>query len=184
MSNQEQEKILAQAGRIGRCFKIPHHDTDDVTIAAQLRALEIIAGAKDESKLTPVYMRSCIRNFMRDLWRESRPELRALPLDAPVVADDNEETFADQLSDSRPGPEDLAIASEQQALLHKALASLPMEDSDLIRAHFGLGTWSARTVRELAEELGQAKSTISDRIVRLQKQIRTFIFGGQLVAAC
>lgn len=56
-------------------------------------------------------------------------------------------------------PEDLAVATERDALLHRAIAALPERKRAIIRAVY----FEDRTVKEIAEQLGVSHAAVSQQ---------------------
>ncbi len=82
-----------------------------------------------------------------------------LSLDA---ADEREVAGTDQL------PEDLAVATERAALLHRAIDALPDRKRSIIRAVY----FEDRTVTEVADELGVSHAAVSQHRAEAVRMLR------------
>ncbi len=78
-----------------------------------------------------------------------------------------EDMFPDE---SATSPEDVAIANLLSKQLHAYLAKLPLEDQKLLRAIY----FEGMSERNIAEQTGIPKSTISDRRLRAIAKLKKF----------
>ncbi len=71
-----------------------------------------------------------------------------------VVGDDDGSELVDLLADDAPGPEDLALASEEDRLVVGLLDVLDARARRAVEQRFGLNDGRRRSYREVGEELG------------------------------
>jgi len=113
----------------------------------------------------PIDPREFARAEEHRLTREKDSDPRRLAEIIPTAP----EEAAHRLADPAPGPEELAIQADAVRVLSERL---PAEEFRLLAMHYGLGEDAAMTQEEIADELGIAQQTVSDRIKSALKSAR------------
>jgi len=96
-----------------------------------------------------------------------RPRGAHVSLDQPI-GEDQAYTMAEQLSDSRPSPEDDFRSSE----LHARLKELAAQLSPPLRRAFQLRDLDGLTTSEAANILGVAEGTVKAQLARARAKLR------------
>jgi RNA polymerase sigma-70 factor (ECF subfamily) len=97
------------------------------------------------------------RNTVTDRWRRQRP---TNPLE-PVL---------DALVDGEPGPEQVAVAGDQRATLHTALATLPESQRAIVELRL-----AGLTTREIMATLGMTEPAVKSAQHRAYKRLRDLL---------
>jgi len=81
----------------------------------------------------------------------------ALALVQPILhihaRDDDEKDLGEWVTDPSPGPDQIAVEAEAARLVRSAVARLPTETAEVIKARFGMLTGMPMTISEVAEYL-------------------------------
>lgn len=90
-----------------------------------------------------------------------------------VVGDDDGSELIDLLADDRPGPEELALASEQDRIVTDLLDVLDTRARFAVEQRFGLQDGRKRSYREVGEELGVTAEAARRMVKRAVNAVRT-----------
>ncbi|MBA2719837.1 MAG: sigma-70 family RNA polymerase sigma factor [Chloroflexi bacterium] len=121
---------------------------DDVTQNAFVAAWRELPRLRDPNRFVP-WLRRILVNGARDLQRRDRRRVRQIDLRAAATA-----------IDARPGRSDPAFDVDRLTDVHRALASLPVEQ----RAVVGLHYLADLTLPDVAATLGIPEGTAKSRL--------------------
>ncbi|MCB1026570.1 MAG: sigma-70 family RNA polymerase sigma factor, partial [Microthrixaceae bacterium] len=89
-----------------------------------------------------------------------------------VVGDDDGSELVDLLADDAPGPEDLALANEQDRMVTDLLDVLDTRARFAVEQRFGLHDGRKRSYREVGEELGVTAEAARRLVKRALHNVR------------
>ncbi|MFN8019074.1 MAG: sigma-70 family RNA polymerase sigma factor [Acidimicrobiales bacterium] len=89
------------------------------------------------------------------------------------VGDDDGSELVDLLADAAPGPEDLALASEEDRMVTSLLDVLDQRARYAVEQRFGLHDGRKRSYREVGEELGVTAEAARRMVKRAVNTVRT-----------
>jgi RNA polymerase primary sigma factor len=89
-----------------------------------------------------------------------------------VVGDDDGSELIDLLADDAPGPEDLALANEEDRLVTGLLDVLDGRARFAVEQRFGLHDGRKRSYREVGEELGVTAEAARRMVKRAVNTVR------------
>jgi RNA polymerase primary sigma factor len=89
------------------------------------------------------------------------------------VGDDDGSELVDLLADSAPGPEDLAVAAEEDRMVTSLLDVLDGRARFAVEQRFGLHDGRKRSYREVGEELGVTAEAARRMVKRAVNTVRT-----------
>lgn len=90
-----------------------------------------------------------------------------------VVGDDDGSELVDLLADETPGPEDIALANEQDRMVTDLLDVLDSRARYAVEQRFGLNDGRKRSYREVGEELGVTAEAARRMVKRAVHTVRT-----------
>jgi RNA polymerase sigma-70 factor (ECF subfamily) len=149
------------------------HDADDIVQETFLRAYRQLGRFEDRSTFGTWIHRiaaNCAMDVMRERQRrDGRPPQRGCRAGDPGWHDDTDEPEMSEIpSISDPGPERLALGSELQARVERAMSRL----SVLERAAFVLRHLEGRSIAEIGRMLGLRDTAVKHSIFRAVKKVR------------
>ena len=153
------EPYLADAYALARWLTSNHADSQDVVQDACLRALRGIGNFADGDARS--WVLTIVRRTAYDWLNRNRPE-------AIVSTGDWEDLEGTQLPERDAGTaESCLINREDEALLQKAIAAMPMH----YRQTFVLRHMEDLTYREIAESMGVSIGTVMSRLSRARRHL-------------
>jgi RNA polymerase sigma factor (sigma-70 family) len=102
-------------------------DADDVVQEAFLRAFRFFDGYKGDNPRA--WLLAIVRNTWFTEWRKQRHTAGSTPYDDSLQVDDQLPGWADESNDD---PEKIAVRHDETELVHRALATLPVEFREVI----------------------------------------------------
>ena len=90
-----------------------------------------------------------------------------------VVGDDDGSELIDLLADDKPGPEDMALANEEDQMVTDLLDVLDTRARFAVEQRFGLHDGRKRSYREVGEELGVTAEAARRMVKRAVNAVRT-----------
>jgi RNA polymerase sigma-70 factor (ECF subfamily) len=111
----------------------------------------------DESRSFELWMLAIARNHCLDVLRR-RPHMRT----------DDVDELHERLPAREPNQEEQAIATQTRHSLEEAMATLPVEDREVLALYYV----QKRTTKEIAGVLGCAPGTIMARLFRAREKLR------------
>ena len=93
--------------------------------------------------------------------------------DTGDVGDDDGSELVDLLADSAPGPEELAVANEEDRMVTGLLDVLDGRARFAVEQRFGLHDGRKRSYREVGEELGVTAEAARRMVKRAVNTVRT-----------
>ena len=90
-----------------------------------------------------------------------------------VVGDEDGSELVDLLADDKPGPEDLALAAEEDRMVTALLDVLDGRARFAVEQRFGLSDGRKRSYREVGEELGVTAEAARRMVKRAVNAVRT-----------
>ncbi len=172
--------------------RLSAQDVEDCEQEAIVAALEVLnRWDPQEGHLSTVVMpraRGAVQNWIAtnsNKGMASRKTPYAVSVDSadePTEGDyddDGEEYYGAQgVDDYAPSPEDILIAKEEKALrklaVSGALEKLGPQDREIITRYYGIGR-EPETQQEVATSLGVSREAITQRIRRIQKNLKQII---------
>lgn len=125
------------------------------------RALESFRGGSFKSWLMRIVTNTCY-DYLRARKRKQTDSLDNLPVEPEYVA---------ELTDRRESPQDFVERQELQALIGRAIASLPDDQ----RTAIVLCDVEGYTYEEIADITGVAMGTVKSRISRARGRVRDYL---------
>lgn len=143
-------------------------DAEDVVQEGMLNAFRNLGRFEGRSQFSTWLTRIVINaGLMRLRSRRAKP---AVSLDEKLAADDDL-TFADQLRDHAPNPEQLCAQAEFRGIVNRNLDTL----SPVLRSAFVLREVQGLSTQEAAETLGISEGTLKARLHRAKRQLTDLV---------
>ncbi len=143
-------------------------DAEDVVQEGMLNAFRNLGRFEGRSQFSTWLTRIVINaGLMRLRSRRAKP---VVSLDEQLAADDDL-TFADQLRDNAPNPEQLCAQTEFRGIVNRNLDTL----SPVLRSAFVLREVQGLSTQEAAETLGISEGTLKARLHRAKRQLTDLV---------
>ena len=154
------EPYLADAYALARWLTRNHADSQDVVQDACLRALRGVDNFADGDARS--WVLTIVRRTAYDWLNRNRPK-------ATVLTEDWEELVGTQLPERDAGTAECCLIDrEDEALLQKAIAAMPMHHRQTLLLHHV----EDLTYREIAESMGVPIGTVMSRLSRARRHLR------------
>jgi RNA polymerase sigma-70 factor (ECF subfamily) len=144
-----------------------HHDAEDLTERVFHRAMQHIARYQDRGVPFSAWLYRIAHNLVVN-WHRDRKRRRILPLDALIVS-----------TLKSDAPEHLTEQHEEQAMLLKAIRSLPQERQQLLVLKFADRLSNAEIGRVMGRSEGAVKSLYHRTLIALRDEIEQAQRGGE-----
>jgi RNA polymerase sigma-70 factor (ECF subfamily) len=141
-------------------------DADDVVQEAFLRAFRFFDGYKGDNPRA--WLLAIVRNTWFTEWRKQRHNADATPYDDSLQVDDQLPGWADESGDD---PEKLAVRHDETELVHRALATLPVEFREVIV----LRELEDMSYKDVAAVAGIPLGTVMSRLSRARRLLCTAV---------
>ena len=141
-------------------------DADDVVQEAFLRAFRFFDGYKGDNPRA--WLLAIVRNTWFTEWRKQRHNAEATPYDDSLQVDDQLPGWADESGDD---PEKLAVRHDETELVHRALATLPVEFREVIV----LRELEDMSYKDVAAVAGIPLGTVMSRLSRARRLLCTAV---------
>ena len=132
-------------------------DADDVVQEAFLRAFRFFDGYEGDNPRA--WLLAIVRNTWFTEWRRQHSRADATPYDDSLNVDDQLPGWADESGDD---PEKLAVRQDETQLVHRALATLPVEYREVIV----LRELEDMSYKDVAAVAGIPMGTVMSRLSR------------------
>ena len=145
-------------------------DADDVVQEAFLRAFRYFDGYEGDNPRA--WLLAIVRNTWFTEWRRQHNRADATPYDDSLNVDDQLPGWADESGDD---PEKLAVRQDETELVHRALATLPVEYREVIV----LRELEDMSYRDVAAVAGIPLGTVMSRLSRARRLLCTAVRAAQ-----
>ena len=145
-------------------------DADDVVQEAFLRAFRFFDGYEGDNPRA--WLLAIVRNTWFTEWRRQHNRADATPYDDSLNVDDQLPGWADE---SGEDPEKLAVRQDETELVHRALATLPVEYREVIV----LRELEDMSYRDVAAVAGIPLGTVMSRLSRARRLLCTAVRAAQ-----
>ncbi|MFT4503418.1 RNA polymerase sigma factor [Caballeronia sp. 15711] len=135
-------------------------DADDVVQEAFLRAFRFFDGYEGDNPRA--WLLAIVRNTWFTEWRRQHNRADATPYDDSLNVDDQLPGWADESGDD---PEKLAVRQDETELVHRALATLPVEYREVIV----LRELEDMSYKDVAAVAGIPMGTVMSRLSRARR---------------
>jgi RNA polymerase sigma-70 factor (ECF subfamily) len=145
-------------------------DADDVVQEAFLRAFRYFDGYEGDNPRA--WLLAIVRNTWFTEWRRQHNRADATPYDDSLNVDDQLPGWADESGDD---PEKLAVRQDETELVHRALATLPVEYREVIV----LRELEDMSYKDVAAVAGIPLGTVMSRLSRARRLLCTAVRAAQ-----
>ena len=145
-------------------------DADDVVQEAFLRAFRFFDGYEGDNPRA--WLLAIVRNTWFTEWRRQHNRADATPYDDSLNVDDQLPGWADESGDD---PEKLAVRQDETELVHRALATLPVEYREVIV----LRELEDMSYKDVAAVAGIPIGTVMSRLSRARRLLCTAVRAAQ-----
>jgi RNA polymerase sigma factor (sigma-70 family) len=145
-------------------------DADDVVQEAFLRAFRFFDGYEGDNPRA--WLLAIVRNTWFTEWRRQHNRADATPYDDSLNVDDQLPGWADESGDD---PEKLAVRQDETELVHRALATLPVEYREVIV----LRELEDMSYKDVAAVAGIPMGTVMSRLSRARRMLCTAVKAAQ-----
>jgi RNA polymerase sigma factor (sigma-70 family) len=145
-------------------------DADDVVQEAFLRAFRFFDGYEGDNPRA--WLLAIVRNTWFTEWRRQHNRADATPYDDSLNVDDQLPGWADE---SGEDPEKLAVRQDETELVHRALATLPVEYREVIV----LRELEEMSYKDVAAVAGIPIGTVMSRLSRARRLLCTAVRAAQ-----
>jgi RNA polymerase sigma factor (sigma-70 family) len=145
-------------------------DADDVVQEAFLRAFRFFDGYEGDNPRA--WLLAIVRNTWFTEWRRQHNRADATPYDDSLNVDDQLPGWADE---SGEDPEKLAVRQDETELVHRALATLPVEYREVIV----LRELEDMSYKDVAAVAGIPIGTVMSRLSRARRLLCTAVRAAQ-----
>jgi len=145
-------------------------DADDVVQEAFLRAFRFFDGYQGDNPRA--WLLAIVRNTWFTEWRRQRHRADATPYDDSFNVDEQLPGWADESGDD---PEKLAVRQDETELVHRALATLPVEFREVIV----LRELEDMSYKDVAAVAGIPLGTVMSRLSRARRLLCTAVRAAQ-----
>lgn len=145
-------------------------DADDVVQEAFLRAFRFFDGYEGDNPRA--WLLAIVRNTWFTEWRRQHNRADSTPYDDSLNVDDQLPGWADE---SGEDPEKLAVRQDETELVHRALATLPVEYREVIV----LRELEDMSYRDVAAVAGIPLGTVMSRLSRARRLLCTAVRAAQ-----
>jgi RNA polymerase sigma factor (sigma-70 family) len=145
-------------------------DADDVVQEAFLRACRFFDGYEGDNPRA--WLLAIVRNTWFTEWRRQHNRADATPYDDSLNVDDQLPGWADE---SGEDPEKLAVRQDETELVHRALATLPVEYREVIV----LRELEDMSYKDVAAVAGIPIGTVMSRLSRARRLLCTAVRAAQ-----
>jgi len=145
-------------------------DADDVVQEAFLRAFRFFDGYEGDNPRA--WLLAIVRNTWFTEWRRQHNRADATPYDDSLNVDDQLPGWADE---SGEDPEKLAVRQDETELVHRALATLPVEYREVIV----LRELEDMSYKDVAAVAGIPMGTVMSRLSRARRMLCTAVKAAQ-----
>ena len=145
-------------------------DADDVVQEAFLRAFRFFDGYEGDNPRA--WLLAIVRNTWFTEWRRQHNRADATPYDDSLNVDDQLPGWADESGDD---PEKLAVRQDETELVHRALATLPVEYREVIV----LRELEDMSYKDVAAVAGIPMGTVMSRLSRARRLLCTAVRAAQ-----
>ncbi|HMC46644.1 MAG TPA: RNA polymerase sigma factor [Caballeronia sp.] len=145
-------------------------DADDVVQEAFLRAFRFFDGYEGDNPRA--WLLAIVRNTWFTEWRRQHNRADATPYDDSLNVDDQLPGWADE---SGEDPEKLAVRQDETELVHRALATLPVEYREVIV----LRELEDMSYKDVAAVAGIPLGTVMSRLSRARRLLCTAVRAAQ-----
>jgi RNA polymerase sigma factor (sigma-70 family) len=151
---------LDAAYNLARWLSASAADAEDVVQEAYLRAFRFFDGYAGDNPRA--WLLAIVRNTWFTQWRRQRRHTDTVPYDDTL---DGEDTLPGWVDGSGEDPETLAVRQEDAELVHRALASLPVEFREVLV----LRELEDMSYRDVAAIAGIPLGTVMSRLSRARR---------------
>ena len=162
--------LLDAAYNLARWLSGSPADADDVVQEAFLRAFRFFDGYEGDNPRA--WLLAIVRNTWFTEWRRQHNRADATPYDDSLNVDDQLPGWADESGDD---PEKLAVRQDETELVHRALATLPVEYREVIV----LRELEDMSYRDVAAVAGIPLGTVMSRLSRARRLLCTAVRAAQ-----
>jgi RNA polymerase sigma factor (sigma-70 family) len=141
-------------------------DADDVVQEAFLRAFRFFDGYEGDNPRA--WLLAIVRNTWFTEWRRQHNRADATPYDDSLNVDEQLPGWADESGDD---PEKLAVRQDETELVHRALATLPVEYREVIV----LRELEDMSYKDVAAVAGIPMGTVMSRLSRARRLLCTAV---------
>jgi RNA polymerase sigma factor (sigma-70 family) len=145
-------------------------DADDVVQEAFLRAFRFFDGYEGDNPRA--WLLAIVRNTWFTEWRRQHNRADSTPYDDSLNVDDQLPGWADESGDD---PEKLAVRQDETELVHRALATLPVEYREVIV----LRELEDMSYKDVAAVAGIPMGTVMSRLSRARRLLCTAVRAAQ-----
>ena len=145
-------------------------DADDVVQEAFLRAFRFFDGYEGDNPRA--WLLAIVRNTWFTEWRRQHNRADSTPYDDSLNVDDQLPGWADE---SGEDPEKLAVRQDETELVHRALATLPVEYREVIV----LRELEDMSYKDVAAVAGIPMGTVMSRLSRARRMLCTAVKAAQ-----
>jgi RNA polymerase sigma-70 factor (ECF subfamily) len=145
-------------------------DADDVVQEAFLRAFRFFDGYEGDNPRA--WLLAIVRNTWFTEWRRQHNRADATPYDDSLNVNDQLPGWADESGDD---PEKLAVRQDETELVHRALATLPVEYREVIV----LRELEDMSYKDVAAVAGIPMGTVMSRLSRARRLLCTAVRAAQ-----
>ena len=145
-------------------------DADDVVQEAFLRAFRFFDGYEGDNPRA--WLLAIVRNTWFTEWRRQHNRADSTPYDDSLNVDDQLPGWADESGDD---PEKLAVRQDETELVHRALATLPVEYREVIV----LRELEDMSYKDVAAVAGIPMGTVMSRLSRARRLLSTAVRAAQ-----
>jgi RNA polymerase sigma factor (sigma-70 family) len=145
-------------------------DADDVVQEAFLRAFRFFDGYEGDNPRA--WLLAIVRNTWFTEWRRQHNRADATPYDDSLNVDEQLPGWADE---SGEDPEKLAVRQDETELVHRALATLPVEYREVIV----LRELEDMSYKDVAAVAGIPMGTVMSRLSRARRMLCTAVKAAQ-----
>jgi RNA polymerase sigma-70 factor (ECF subfamily) len=134
-------------------------DAEELAQESLIRAMLDLASLDDPGKFD-AWLRAIASHVCSDWHRRRHP---------PIKTDCEPDSHGDDLKSSDADPSDDAAANEERLLLLRRVQELPADYREVITLFY----YEDMTYEEMAQWLGVARATVSERLARARSLLRT-----------
>jgi RNA polymerase sigma factor (sigma-70 family) len=161
---------LDAAYNLARWLSGSSADADDVVQEAFLRAFRFFDGYEGDNPRA--WLLAIVRNTWFTEWRRQHNRADSTPYDDSLNVDDQLPGWADESGDD---PEKLAVRQDETELVHRALATLPVEYREVIV----LRELEDMSYKDVAAVAGIPMGTVMSRLSRARRLLCTAVRAAQ-----
>lgn len=154
VSEQRRAQLLWDA----QCVTRSSEDAEDIVQEALLRAWRSLQQFRGDAQIS-TWLRAIVRNTARE-WLRNRGSRINIPI-GPVRAEEDELPLL-ELTDSRPGPEEVCARREMERFLHAEIKTLTL----ISRQAIELCALEEQSLRDAAQAMNVNVVTIKSRLFR------------------